>query len=240
MIGDEEWINGEVNTLINIGSTRKVSLSWGRKKKDAGNIDGNVAPGDTVIVRNCGSKWDHHALILSINESTSSAIVKWNWNGKRDEVELADCVKFDNEGVSERKRKARDFFQNQPLKVHKSDESDSLGRKKNNAKKTLPPGQVLNKFHSLDNFLKLCAEGAIRNLMHMLHHSNDDLNSFWDLATTSLQSLQHSLNECTIPASVIHADKVIDSMEKCLWILWKKFNYNTTTKLKVSRFDICR
>jgi hypothetical protein len=136
-----------------------------------------------------------------------------------------------------RKRKATDFFQNQPLKVHKCDESHSLARKNTNAKKTLPPGQVINKFHSLDNFSKLCAEGAIRNLMHMLHHSNEDVKSFWDLATKSLQSLQHSLNESTIPASVINADKVIDSMEKCLWILRKKFNYFTTTKLKVSRFN---
>ena len=237
MIGDEEWINGEVNTLINIGSTRKVSLSWGSKKKESGNIDGNVLPGDTVIVMNCGSKWEHHAVIISINESTSSAVVKWNSNGKRDMVDLADCVKFNSEGVSERKRKATDFFQNQPLKNHKSDESDYLGRKKTNAKKTLPPGQVLNKFHSLDNFSKLCAEGAIRNLMHMLHHSDDDLNSFWELATTSLPSLQRSLNESSIPASVIHGNKVIDSIEKCLWILRKKFKYNTTTTLKVTRFS---
>ena len=131
----------------------------------------------------------HHAVIISINESTSSAVVKWNSNGKRDEADLAHCVKFDNEGVSERNRKATDYFQNQPLEVHKSEESHSLGRKKTNAKKMLPPGQVINKFHSLDNFSKLCAEGAIRNLMRMLHHSNEDLNSFWDLATTSLQSL---------------------------------------------------
>ena len=110
MIGDEEWINGEVNTLINIGLTRTVSLSWGSKKKVTGNIDGNVLPGDTVIVMNCGSKWEHHAVIISINESTSSAVVKWNSNGKRDEVDLADCVKFDNEGVCEQKMQSDKFL----------------------------------------------------------------------------------------------------------------------------------
>ena len=77
-----------------------------------------------------------------------------------------------------------------------------------------------------------------RNLMHMLHHSNEDLkNLFWELATTSLPSLQLALNESFIPASVIHADKVIDSIEKCMWILRKKFNYSTTTKIKVSQFS---
>jgi hypothetical protein len=186
---------------------------------------------------NCGSKWEHHAVILSINESKSSAVVKWNLNGKRDEVNLADCVKFDNECVSERKRKATDFFKNLPLKVHKSDEFHSIEKKNTNEERTLPPGQVMIRFHSHDNLSKLCAEGSIRNLMHMLHHSNKDLNLFWELATTSLPSLQHALNESTVPASVIHADKVIDSIEKCLWILRKKFNYFTTTKIKVSRFS---
>jgi hypothetical protein len=110
VIGDEEWINGEVNTLINIGSTRKVSLSWGSKKKETGNFNGNVLPGDPVIVMNCGSKWEHHAVIISINESTSSAVVKWNSSGMRDEVDLADCVKFDNEGMSEKKTQSDRFL----------------------------------------------------------------------------------------------------------------------------------
>jgi hypothetical protein len=98
----------------------------------------------------------------------------------------------------------------------------------------------MNKYHSRDNFSKLCAEGAIRNLMHMLHHSTEELNSFWELATTSLQSLGTALNESIVPASVINADKVIDSIEKCLWILRKKFNYFTTTKLKVSHFNLLK
>jgi hypothetical protein len=94
-----------------------------------------------------------------------------------------------------------------------------------------------NMFHSQDNLSKLCAEGAIRNLMHILHHSTKDITTFWELATTSLPSLRSSLNEALIPGSIITSENVIDSIEKCLWILWKKFNFTTTKRLKVSHFN---
>jgi hypothetical protein len=94
-----------------------------------------------------------------------------------------------------------------------------------------------NMFHSQDNLSKLCAEGAIRNLMHMLHHSTEDITTFWELATTSLPSLRSSLNEALIPGSIITSENVIDSIEKYLWILWKKFNFTTTKRLKVSCFN---
>ncbi len=34
IIGEEEWVNGEMNTLSNIGSHRIVNLSFGAKKKE--------------------------------------------------------------------------------------------------------------------------------------------------------------------------------------------------------------
>jgi hypothetical protein len=94
-----------------------------------------------------------------------------------------------------------------------------------------------NMFHSQDNLSKLCAEGAIRNLMHMLRHSTKDITMFWELVTTSLQSLRSSLNEALIPEFIITSENVIDSIEKCLWIQRKKFNFTTTKRLKVSCFN---
>ena len=35
IVGDEEWLNGEIKTLSNIGSNRIVSLTWGCKKKES-------------------------------------------------------------------------------------------------------------------------------------------------------------------------------------------------------------
>jgi hypothetical protein len=39
IIGDEEWLQGEVNCVCNIASSRIISLSWGAKKKESTNSD---------------------------------------------------------------------------------------------------------------------------------------------------------------------------------------------------------
>jgi hypothetical protein len=108
IIGDEVWFNGETKYLCNIGSDRFISLSWGAKKKESTNYietpSNSSCPrvGDHVIVSNHGSKWEHPATIVEIIEITLSAIVKWDTTLKKDTVDLADCKKYDVDGVSDR------------------------------------------------------------------------------------------------------------------------------------------
>jgi hypothetical protein len=45
------------------------------------------------------------------------------------------------------------------------------------------------------------------------------------------------LNEVQLPKAVMGNTFGIDSIEKCVWILRKKFNFATTSKLKVSEFQ---
>jgi hypothetical protein len=97
--------------------------------------------------------------------------------------------------------------------------------------------QMKNMFYSKDNCLKLCVEGAIRNLMNMLHCSVEDMNTFWDLAILPLPLLLTRLNVNCVPDAVIGKETGIDSIEKCLWILRLKFNFATTTRIKVSHFQ---
>ncbi len=98
-----------------------------------------------------------------------------------------------------------------------------------------------NTFYSKDNLSKLCAEGAIRNLMNMLHCLRDKLDTFWDMATMSVQetqlALKDLLNNNKVPNGVIKGNSEVDSIEKSLWILRKKFNFATTSKLKLSCFQ---
>lgn len=233
IIGDEVWFLGETKCLCNIASDRFISLSWGAKKKESTNSN-ETSPsnsscpgvGDHVIVSNHGSKWEHRATIVKIILSTSSAVVKWDTTLKKDTVDLADCTKYDVDEVSDRKRKATDFYQNSSMNNQMSKKSMQT-----------PPGQMLNMFYSRDNLGKLCAEGAIRNLMNVLHCSPADMTSFWNLATSSLHSILATLNEVQLPRAVIGGSFGIDSIEKCLWILRKKFNFATTSKLKVSKFQ---
>jgi hypothetical protein len=72
--------------------------------------------------------------------------------------------------------------------------------------------------------------------MNMLHCSEENMKLFWELATSDLLSIMKSLNESNVPKKVFKPGLEFDSIEKCLWILCKKFNFATMTKVKVDRF----
>jgi hypothetical protein len=50
----------------------------------------------------------------------------------------------------------------------------------------LRSGQMKNMFYLEENSSRSCTEGAIGNLMNMLHCSTEDMNLFWELATSNL------------------------------------------------------
>jgi hypothetical protein len=60
VIGEEEWLQGEVSCLCNIASSRIISLSWGSKKKESKKSDALcICVGDHVSVKNHGKHWIH-------------------------------------------------------------------------------------------------------------------------------------------------------------------------------------
>jgi hypothetical protein len=73
IIGDEEWLQGEVNCLCNIASSQIISLSWGAKKKEATHSDALcICEGDCVSVENHGKHWIHLGYIISIQKHKNS------------------------------------------------------------------------------------------------------------------------------------------------------------------------
>ncbi len=76
-----------------------------------------------------------------------------------------------------------DFYMDEPIKKHMKDEASAL------------EVQMENRFYSEDNLSELCAEGAVRNLMNMLHRSRDELDSIWQMATMSVQEKQFVLKD---------------------------------------------
>ncbi len=200
--------------MSNIGSNRIVSLTWGCKKKESlksntclNSKDTLLCVGDRVIVLNHGDKWIHLARIVEINNVTSSAVVKWDTSLHKDTVDLADCQRYDNEIVLNRKRKAIDFYQN--LQVKKSKIRTS---KKSEESLEPPPGQMMNMFYSKDNLSKLCAEGTTRILMGMFQCSAEDMSTFWELATSPLPLIKSHLKEDSVPKAVLKNGKSIDSI----------------------------
>ncbi len=99
--------------------------------------------------------------------------------------------------------------------------------------------QMENGFYSEDNVSKLCAEGAVRNLMNMLHCLRDELDTFWEMATMSVFALKDLLDDKKVPNSVIKGNLEVDSIEKCLWILQKKFHFCNNIKIEAILFPMC-
>ncbi len=144
-------------------------------------------------------------------------------------MKLCDCKKYEENHVGHRKQKPTEFYMDEPVKKHMKTEKSEL------------EVQMENRFYSEDNLSKLCAEGAVKNLMNMLHCLRDKLDTFWEMATMSVQetqlALKDMLHEKKVPNSVIKRNLEVDSIEKSLWILRKKFNFATASKLKLSCFQ---
>jgi hypothetical protein len=127
---------------------------WEQKKKESTNFDALcICEGDRVNVKNHGKHWIHLGYIISIDKNTKTAVVKWEETREKDTVHLGDCKKYNELDAISRKRKLTDFFCEIP--------QTKRGKP--------PPGQMKKNIFSDENLSKLCAEGAIQNLLNMLH-----------------------------------------------------------------------
>jgi hypothetical protein len=223
IIGDETWLQEEVNCLCNIALSWIISLSWEAKKKESTYSDALcLCLGDCVSVENHGKHWIHLGHILSIDKNTKTAVVKWEEKLKKDTVHLGDCKKYNN----------WTSFQGNIYPQISFCEIPQTKRGKP------PPGQMKNMFFSNENLSKLCAEGAIQNLLNMLHFLPEDMSIFWELATSDLLTLMKSLNDSYVPKAVLKPSLGIVSIQKCLWILRKKLNFQTTKNWTSSIFSV--
>jgi hypothetical protein len=96
-------------------------------------------------------------------------------------VKLCDCKKYEENHVGQRKQKPTEVYMDKPIKKHMKAEASAL------------EVQMENRFYSEDNLSRLCAEGAVRNLMNMLHCLREKMDTFGEMATMSVQGTQFAL-----------------------------------------------
>jgi hypothetical protein len=97
-------------------------------------------------------------------------------------------------------------------------------------------GCTENIFYCEKNSSKLCAEGAIGNLMNILHCPENDMKQFWDIVQLPVYLIQQTLGESCVPKAVLKSCGEIDSIEKSLWILCKKIKFSTTSAFQILCF----
>jgi hypothetical protein len=95
-------------------------------------------------------------------------------------------------------------------------------------------GCTENMLYSEKNSSKLCAEGAIGNLMNVLHCPEDEVKQFWDIVQSPVHLILQTLGESSVPKAVLKSGGECDSIEKSLWILCKKIKFSTT--IQIERF----
>jgi hypothetical protein len=108
IVGEEDWINGEVNCLSNLALSRTITLSWGAKKKESINqrrllSDEGLQIGDHVVVNNHGKQWPHKAKIVNIDMENNMAWIRWETTQKKGLVDLGDLKQFSLKNALPRK-----------------------------------------------------------------------------------------------------------------------------------------
>ncbi len=100
-------------------------------------------------------------------------------------------------------------------------------------------GPTENIIYCERNSSKLCAEGAIGNLMNILNCSKNDMEQFWDIVTSPVHSILHA-GESSVPKAVLKSGGKCDSIQKILWILPKKSSLALQVRTKLIAFKTCR
>ncbi len=108
IVGEEDWIHGESNCLVNLASSRMITLSWGAKKKECKEqrrvlSDESLQVGNLVVVENHGSQWPHKAQIVNIDMENKFALIRWETTRNIDYIDLEDLRHFSMDDSAPRK-----------------------------------------------------------------------------------------------------------------------------------------
>ncbi len=115
IVGEEDWIHGESNCLVNFASSQTITLSWGAKKKECKEqrrvlSDEGLQVGNHVFVENHGNQWPHKAQIVNINMENNFALIKWETTQNIAYIDLYDLKHFSIDDSAPRKQKSTDFY----------------------------------------------------------------------------------------------------------------------------------
>ena len=78
------------------------------------------------------------------------------------------------------------------------------------------------------------------NLLIQLHFHTEDVEEFWRLSFLPINNIMLELGEKQIPKKVQSAAGAVNALEKCIWILRKKFHFSTTSALRQKCFKHVR
>ncbi len=139
----------------------------------------------------------------------NTALVKWETTHKKDLVDLNDVKSCPLRRHVQGNKKSTDFYNSCPGKIIKSTEQCHHNG-------SAPEGCIKNIFYCEKISSKLCAEGAIRNLMNVLHCFKHDMDQFWSIVTSPVHLIPQALGKSTVPKAVVKFGVECDLIQKSL------------------------
>ncbi len=115
IVGEEDWIHDESNCLVNLASSRMITLSWRAKKKEHKEqrrilSNKGLQVGDYVFVENHGNQWPHKAQIGNIDMDNNFALIRWEITQNINYVDHEDLKQFSKDNSAPRKQKIHRFL----------------------------------------------------------------------------------------------------------------------------------
>jgi hypothetical protein len=113
IVGEEDWIHGESNCLVNLASGQ--TMRWEAKKKERKEqrrvlSDEGLQVGGHVFVKNHGNQWPHQAQIVDIGMDNNFALIRWETTRNIDYVDLEDLKQFSMDDSAPRTQKSTGFY----------------------------------------------------------------------------------------------------------------------------------
>ncbi len=94
--------------------------------------------------------------------------------------------------------------------------------------------------YSEKNSSELCAEGAIGNLLNVLHCPQNEVKQFWDIVQSPMHLILQTLGESSFPKVVLKSGGECDSIQKRLWILCKNSSSAPQVCSKSNALKTCK
>jgi hypothetical protein len=142
------------------------------------------------------------------------ALIRWETTRNIDYIGLEDLKCFSMDNSAPRKQKSTNF--NTPPSGKKIASTEQCQHYRSDLQRC-----TKNMFYSEKNSSKLCAEGAIGNLINVLHCSENEVKQLWDIVQLPVHLILQTLCESSVPKAVLKSGGECDSIKKSPWILCK-------------------
>ncbi len=160
----------------------------------------------------------------------STALVRWETTPNKDLIVLNGLKKLSIEETCSRKQKSTDCY-NPPSgkNITSTEQCHHNG--------SAPEGHIENVFYWEKNSFKFCAEGAIQNLMNILHCSKHDKDRFWNIVTSPVHLIPQALGESSVPKAVVKFVSNMILFKKACGSFAKNLKFTTTRGLQINFFQ---